>query len=104
MSEILLLIITLLIAWFWIDTVSKREIAIMVGRELAKRFQLQLLDETVSCKKVTLGRDRNGRVQLVRTYAFEATADSRSRLDCNLVLLGKQLKDWHIPPYLQDVH
>ena len=43
MFEILLLIIVLLIAWFWLDSISKREIAIFTGRELASRYELQLL-------------------------------------------------------------
>lgn len=103
MFESLLLALSLLIAWFWIDTVSKREIAVMVGRELAKRFQLQLLDETVSCKKITLARNNEGRVKLVRLYDFDASPDGNSRLSCNLELIGKQLKEWHIPPYQQPI-
>jgi uncharacterized protein DUF3301 len=104
MFEIILLVITLLIAWFWLDTISKREIAIKMGRELANRCQLQLLDETVSCKKLWLGRNGDGHAQLLRLYEFEVSADGHSRLSCHLQLLGKQLKDWHIPPYLQPVH
>lgn len=104
MFEILLLSLVLIIAWYWFDSVTKREIAIYVGRELAGRYHLQLLDDTVACKKLQLGRNKNGQVQLVRLYEFEVSADGRSRLNCHLVLLGKQLKDWHIPPYQQPVH
>ncbi len=104
MFETLLLLLTLLIAWYWFDAVSKRDVAIFVGRELAGRYQLQLLDDTVACKKVWLGRNKNGQVKLVRHYEFEVSADGRSRLNCHLQLLGKQLKDWHIPPYQQPLH
>jgi Protein of unknown function (DUF3301) len=104
MFEILLLILILLITWFWFDSITKREIAIKIGRELANRCNLQLLDETIACKKMGLSRNSSGQVQLVRLYEFEVSADGRSRLSCHLQLLGKQLQSWHIPPYLQPVH
>lgn len=104
MFETLLLTFILLLAWFWFDSITKREIAIRVGRELASRCHLQLLDETVACVKIGLARNTNGQVQLTRLYEFELSADGHTRLMCNLQLLGKQLQDWHIPPYLQAVH
>jgi Protein of unknown function (DUF3301) len=104
MLETFLLIILLLIGWFWQDSIAKREIAIKLGRELAHRCQLQLLDETVACSKIWLGRDGRGHAQLIRFYTFEVSADSVSRLECNLQLLGTQLQNWHIPPYLQSIH
>lgn len=99
MFELILLIILLFAAWFWQDTISKREIAIMLGRELAKRYQLQLLDETVACQKIRLGRDNRGQAQIQRLYVFEVSANGAERLECHLQLLGKQLQTWHIPPY-----
>jgi hypothetical protein len=104
MFETLLIALILLIAWFWIDTISKREIAIKIGRDLAGRCNLQLLDETIACKKVWFGRNSNGQMQIVRLYEFEVSADGQSRLSCHLQLLGNQLQNWNIPPYLQPVH
>jgi Protein of unknown function (DUF3301) len=101
MYETLLLIVTLLAAWFWLDCMAKREIAVNLGRDLAKRFSLQLLDETVACKQISLARDSRGHAQLQRHYMFEVSANGRERMACQLQLLGKQLKDWHIPPYIQ---
>ncbi|MES2500385.1 MAG: DUF3301 domain-containing protein, partial [Pseudomonadota bacterium] len=63
MFELILLLIMLFMAWFWQDSISKREIAIMCGRELSQRYQLQLLDETVACTKIRLGRDNRGHAQ-----------------------------------------
>ena len=101
MFEIFLLAILLFITWLWLDAVAKREIAIKLGRELAQRCNLQLLDETVACQKTWLGRDSRGHTQIARLYVFEVSADGVNRLECSLQLLGKQLKSWHIPPYLQ---
>ncbi len=104
MFETLLLIFILLLAWFWFDSVTKREVAISVGRELAARCHLQLLDETVACVKIGIARNNDGQIQLTRLYEFEVSADGHTRLLCTLELLGKKLRNWHIPPYLQAVH
>lgn len=103
MFELILLALLLLAAWFWQDSIAKREIAVMLGRELASRYQLQLLDETVACNKIRIGRDYRGHAQLIRIYAFEVTANGAERMECNLHMLGKQLQTWHIPPYVQTV-
>ncbi len=102
--ELILIFILLVIAWFWIDSLDKRERAISLGTELASRFNLQMLDETVMCSRIWFGRSRKGHVQLLRTYAFDVSASGDDRLHCNLVLLGNHLSAWHIPPYLQPTH
>lgn len=102
--EIALLFILILVAWFWLDSMSKRERAILLGRELAARFNLQLLDETVACNKLWIARNSRGHAQLLRTYEFDVSANGTDRLHCHLVLLGNQLGSWHIPPYLQPMH
>lgn len=101
--EIVLILILLAIAWFWLDSLSKRERAILLGSELASRFNLQLLDETVVCSRIWLGRNRRGHVQFLRTYEFDVSASGDDRLHCHLMLLGNQLGTWHIPPYLQPI-
>ncbi len=104
MLETLLLAILLFSAWFWLDSISKREAAIQYGRDLARRCNLQLLDETVACNRIRIGRDGRGHAQLLRFYDFEVSASGAERMQCNLQLLGKQLQTWHIPPYVQNVH
>jgi len=101
--EILLLIMLIAGAWFWLDTISKREAAIHFGHTLAQRCQLQLLDETVACTKISFGRDSRGHAQFLREYAFELSPNGAERMQCTLKLLGKQLHSWDIPPYLQTV-
>ena len=104
MFETLLLALLILAAWFWLDSLSKREIAIGFGRELASRCNLQLLDETVACNRLRFARDNRGHAQLLRLYEFDVSANGVDRMQCNLQLLGKQLQTWHIPPYVQPVH
>ena len=103
MFEIILVVILLLLTWFWLDSISKRELATQLGRDLASRFNLQLLDETVACNMIRLGRDGNGHAQLLRYYEFEVSASGVERMPCNLQILGKELRTWHIPPYIQTI-
>lgn len=104
MFETILLALLVFAAWFWLDSVAKREVAIQFGRELAGRWSLQLLDETVACTQIRLGRDSHGHTQWLRLYEFEVSASGAERMQCNLQLLGKQLQTWHIPPYVQPLH
>lgn len=101
MFELLLLALLIAMGWFWLDSIAKREVAIKLGRELAGRWQLQLLDETVACTQIRLGRDNRGHAQLLRLYDFEVSASGAERMQCTLQILGKQLQNWHIPPYAQ---
>lgn len=104
MLETILLALLVISAWFWLDSIAKREIAINAGRELAGRYSLQLLDETVACTQIRIGRDSRGHAQLQRLYEFEVSASGAERMQCNLQLLGKHLQTWHIPPYIQPLH
>lgn len=101
MFEFILLAVLIAAAWFWLDSISKRELAIEHGRALAGRWQLQLLDESVACTQIRLGRDSRGHAQLLRFYEFEVSASGAERMQCHLQMLGKQLQSWHIPPYVQ---
>lgn len=99
--ELLLILVLVLAAWFWLDSMAKREQAILLGAELAARYTLQLLDETVACNKLGLGRNTRGHVQILRRYEFDVSANGVDRLHCELFLLGDRLHSWHIPPYQQ---
>ncbi len=100
MTEWCLLLLVLALAWFWMDSIAKREVAVRMGQQLAQRCQLQFLDETVACIQTGFARDGLGRLQLKRTYRFEVTRAGSERLACHLVLRGKELVAWHIPPHL----
>ena len=100
MLEYSLLALIIAIAWFWIDTISKRELAIQLGKNLSQQFDLQFLDETVACEKITLKRKEKGQGAILRCYEFMVSSSTNDRIKCNLFLLGKDLHNWHIPPYI----
>ena len=90
-------------AWFWLDSVHKREIAIAAGRLAAERCGLQFLDETVALSQLRFARDARGRLRCRRTYRFEVSDTGADRLACSVTLLGKQLEATHMPPYRDNV-
>lgn len=102
--ENILLLICLLLAWFWFDGISARDTAIEKGRDLTERVNLQLLDESIACVKIRFARNAKGHMQLQRTYEFDVSANGGDRMHCHLILLGKSLQSWYIPPYLQAVN
>ncbi|MSQ80529.1 MAG: DUF3301 domain-containing protein [Candidatus Methylopumilus sp.] len=99
MLEYTLLILLVTITCFWFDTISKRELAIQFGKNLSQQFDLQFLDETVACEKITLKRNEKGHIAILRCYEFIVSSSTNDRIKCNLFLLGKNLHNWHIPPY-----
>lgn len=104
MSDLSLIFLLLASGWAWLDSISAREKALTLGSDLAKRYNLQMLDETVACNRVWLARNTHGHLLIQRTYAFEVSASGAERLSCQIVLLGKDLQTWYIPPYVQTIH
>ena len=90
-----------LLVYFWYETATKREIAIFHGKNIAKQFNLQLLDDTVHCNNFSIIRTSDNWLTIKRIYYFNVSADNDSRLDCQLTISGKTLTDWYVPPYPQ---
>jgi hypothetical protein len=78
MWELLALALVLAGAYLWVDSLRAREHAIAAGRAACKRYDVQLLDETVSFTRLRLARDDEGRLRLRRTYTFEFSERFRS--------------------------
>jgi hypothetical protein len=101
--ELYLLLAFVAAAWFWLDSLSARDVAVAVGRQAAERYGLQLLDETVAITRLWAARDGMGRMRLQRTYTFEVSDTGADRLSCKLTLLGKRLQKLEMPPYRDNV-
>ena len=99
MFDYFLLLVFSLVIFFWWDTTSKREIAIHHARLLAIKFNLQLLDESIHCSKITLVRTQNDWPSIKRIYIFSVSTNTEDRLHCQLTLFGKSLRDWFVPPH-----
>jgi len=99
MWETAAIIVILLAALLWADSLRARERAVRAGREACKRYGLQFLDDTVSFARLRLGRDDEGRLKLARTYTFEFTETGNTRRHGAIVMLGRDLRDIQLEPY-----
>jgi hypothetical protein len=97
--ETVLLLLTILGGWFWLDSLRVRELAISAGRQAATQYGLQFLDETVAFSRLWLARNSSGRMRFQRTYQFEVSDTGSDRLQCSLVMLGQHLERLDMPPY-----
>ena len=83
-------------AWVWMDALDAREHAVRHGRALCQEAGVQLLDQTVSLKRLRIGR-RDGLPTLVRRYGFEISLDGSDRHRGHLDLSGHRLEAWSLP-------
>jgi hypothetical protein len=91
-----------LFAWFWMDTLSARETALVAARRACDAEHIQLLDETVAVERLRPARDEAGRLTLRRDYVFEYSQDGADRHRGALTLLGREvtLLDLRLRPSL----
>lgn len=80
----------------WLRALRAREQAGRLARELCHRAGVQLLDQTVSLRRVGLARV-DGRLRLKRRYGFEVSTHGHDRHPGHLDLLGDALRTWSIP-------
>jgi hypothetical protein len=69
-----------------------RELALQAARRSCHRDGLQLLDETVSIRRISLSRDVRGSWRIWRQYHFEYSADGVERERGHVIMLGPQLE------------
>ncbi len=99
MWELAVLGVVIAAAWLWIDSLRAREHAVAAGRAACKRYNVQLLDETVAFARLRLARDDAGRLRLRRTYTFEFSDTGNNRRHGAIVMLGARLEVLQLEPY-----
>lgn len=77
-----------LIVWWWLASLRARENALWACRRACAREQVQLLDETVTLRRLGLARDGAGHIRIRRTYAFEFSLTGDDRRAGEAVCLG----------------
>ena len=95
-ASIVLLLLGL-VAWLWVDTLRARELAMNVSRQACRSVGVQLLDETVSLRRLDVGRHQGGGLRLRRVYEFEYSTDGRDRRAGSVTLLGRHVQTIYLP-------
>lgn len=82
--------------WAWMDALRARELAIRHGRALCREAGVQLLDQSVSLKRLRIAR-RDGLPTFVRLYSFDVSLDGSDRHRAHLDIAGHRLEAWSLP-------
>lgn len=78
--------------WFWMDSLSAREVAVAAGRRACEQEGLQFLDDTVALARLRLARNAEGQLRFLRRYAFEFSDTGNNRRPGQVTVLGRQLQ------------
>lgn len=98
--ELLLLVVTAIAVWFWLDSLKAREIGISAARHACDREGLQFLDETVVGRLLPPARDDAGALRLRRVYTFEYSDTGDNRRSGSVSMLGHEVELLHVRPHL----
>jgi hypothetical protein len=100
MWEALAILVLVAGSFFWLDSLRARERALSAGRTACERYSLQFLDETVVFARLRFARNEDGGLRIARTYTFEFSDTGNNRRRGAIVMLGGELQDLRMEPYL----
>ena len=98
MISILIILFLSSIAWFWLNSIRAKEIAMAASANACQQVQTQFLDQTASLKKLRFVRNRNGRLGILRIYSFDFSRDRENRSKGFVEIMGHKV----IKVYLDD--
>ncbi|HEY8009425.1 MAG TPA: DUF3301 domain-containing protein [Rudaea sp.] len=97
LPTMLSLILVLLAVYVWQNALKARERARELGHGLCSGAGVQLLDQSVALSGLALARNREGRLCLRRSYAFEVSLDGHDRHRGGLQMLDGRMLSWSLP-------
>jgi len=83
--------------YFWHNALRARERARELSRALCSRAGVQLLDQTVSLRRVSLRRIPGHGLRVLRCYGFEVSTDGHDRHRGSLDLLDSEVASYDLP-------
>ena len=94
--ELLALLLGASAVWLWMDSLRVRELAVQAALRACMEDGVQLLDDTVAIRSLSLARNEDGKVCIVRKYGFEFSDTGENRRSGWLVLRGHRLETMHL--------
>ena len=85
--------------YFWFAQKAK-ELARNAAKKYCQQSGVQLLDDTVSLKKIKLEKSRTGLFRIRREYIFEFTLNGDIRYNGELILSGSAIERIQLEPHL----
>jgi hypothetical protein len=81
----------LAVAWYWLDALKARDVAVSAARKACESEGLQFLDDTVSLSSLRPVRNDEGALVLRRVYTFEFSDTGDNRRPGSVVLVRHQV-------------
>jgi hypothetical protein len=97
LDALIILILAGTTAVVWLDALGARDRARTISQRLCAEAGVQLLDQTVSLRRLGLARAQDGRLALRRWYSFDVSTDGSDRLRGGLRLLRGTLEEYSLP-------
>ena len=91
MASILIILFLALLAWFWLNSIRAKEIAMQASAEACKQIEAQFLDQTASLKKLRISRNQNGRMIFERIYSYDFSRDRETRIQGLVTIIGQRV-------------
>jgi hypothetical protein len=88
MASTLIILFLALLAWFWLNSIRAKEIAMAASANACQQIQAQFLDQTASLKKLRISRNQQGRMTFERVYSFDFSRDRQTRQKGQVRILG----------------
>jgi len=88
MTSILILLFLAVLAWFWMNSIRAKEIAMQASASACQQIESQFLDQTASLKRIRLIRSQQGRLGFERSYSFDFSRDRQSRSKGLVIIKG----------------
>jgi hypothetical protein len=86
MNTLYLLIFLFILVWFWQDSLRAREFAVKFCQDKCNEMGLQLLDQTVALKSISIIRNINGLLGISRRYNFEFSISGVNRYSGSILI------------------
>lgn len=99
LSDLFWLALTATLCLLWWQNLKIREYATRQVRTYCERQDIQLLDESVALKSIRPRRNRQGRLELERSYLFSFTSTGDERYQGLVHLSGRRVLGFELPPH-----
>ncbi len=91
MPSLLIILFLATLAWFWLNSIRAKEIAMQASAVACQQIQAQFLDQTASLKKLRFTRNAKGRLGFQRIYSFDFSRDRECRSKGYVEIRGHQV-------------
>ena len=93
LGDLFILILVIAAVGIWVRHDRFRRRALALARQATEKADVQLLDQTVSLRRVGLARDDRGWPQLTRRFGFEFSKSGYDRFRGHVDFAGDRLAD-----------